>query len=232
MKAFLLAAGAGTRLKTLTEETPKCLLPIRGKPLLRYWLDTFEKYHVRYVFINTSSFTMPVMTYVYQVKPRIRITLSFEEKLLGSAGTLFRNRGFTKGEKDFLILYADNFTNLNLYRIVTFHRRRRALATIGLFKTDKPEECGIVQMNEDNVILNIEEKPKNPKGNLAFAGIMVMSQSAFDYMNFDMFDIAKDLLPRLIETGKLYGFTIQETLIDIGTPDGYKKANEGVLKCI
>ena len=103
-----------------------------------------------------------------------------------------------------------------------------ALTTIGLFKTNQPKECGIVQLKKNSIVEEIIEKPENPNGNLAFAGVIVASDEIFSYFQKDVFDIAKDLLPKLVNTNKLYGFIIQETIIDIGTPEGYKEANKEI----
>lgn len=240
MKTFILTAGEGKRIKPIAGDLPKCLLKVKNKALLQIWFDSLIKASLRNVIINTSPYNKPVVDFVYANKPNIRVFFSYENKLLGSAGTIYRNRNLLWGDKrivkigeeikkvkdDFLVVYGDTYTTLNLNRIIEFHRQRNALATIGLFKATNPKECGIVEIADNNIVTNIIEKPDDPKTNLAFAGIMVASQEVFDHMNSSMFDIARDLLPKLVLTKRLFGFVIQETLIDIGTPEGYKKANE------
>jgi len=148
---------------------------------------------------------------------------SFEKKLLGSAGTIYDNRGFVNTEKEFLIIYADNLTNTNLNKIIEFHRGKKSDFTMGLFHTDKPQECGMVELDKDNKIIKFIEKPKNSYSNLANAGIYVSSQRIFDYIPRKRpVDFGFDILPKLI--GKMYGYIIEDYYIDIGTVDNYKKA--------
>lgn len=243
MKAIILAGGKGERLKDISHGTPKCLMPINGKPLLQYWLDMFEDRYVKReeeddlviddILINLTDYNKQVIDYIQDVKPRIRVSFIIErDEQMGTARTLWRNKKFIRcsrfcrGEMSFLIIYADNYTNMNLTRLVNFHKKRMPIATIGLFKAPNPKECGIVEVDSNHIITSIVEKPENPTSNLAFAGVMVGTPLIFTYLQKNMQDIAKDLLPRLVTSGRLYGFEIQEKVIDIGTPEGYQRANE------
>lgn len=228
MKAFLLAAGLGTRLRPLTNTIPKCLVPIQGRPLLSWWMDLFELHHISEVLINTSYLPLPVRDFIAEYNHRrhsVKLVESYESTLLGSGGTILANEKFVQGEKDFLICYADNLTNANLTDMVNFHRAHHALLTMGLFQTNNPKGCGIAACNEDGVITEFVEKPERPKSNLANAGIYVASHHIFEYIpHQDFVDFGKDVLPRL--TGKMYGYPIREYLLDVGTWPNYKRAQE------
>ena len=153
MKAFILAAGRGERLRPLTDTVPKCLVPVCGEPLLKIWLETCERSGVTDVLINMHHLSEMVEGFLRNADTRVRITTVFEEELLGSAGTLLKNRWFVQDEKDFFIIYGDNLTNANLVRMAEFHRRGTGLLTMGLFRTEHPAECGIAEADSSGRIL-------------------------------------------------------------------------------
>src|ERR1700737_2478733 len=125
MKAFLLAAGYGTRLRPLTDRVPKCLLPIRGVPLLEIWLELLANYGINEVLVNTHSYPGAVKKYVEENSAGLTIRVSEEETLLGSAGTLRENREWVASDSAFWVFYADVLTNANLAHMLEFHNQRR-----------------------------------------------------------------------------------------------------------
>ena len=224
MKAFLLAAGEGTRLRPLTETTPKCLVPICGRPLLAHWFDLFRRHGIEEVLINTHHLADQVRAYVRSVEG-VHVSVIYEPELLGSAGTLYANRDFVKGEDAFFILYADNLTHANLNALAAFHQSHPGIVTMGLFETSAPRQCGIVALDSEARIVHFVEKPAHPKSNLANAGIFVAQPGLFDFLSDRTpLDLGHDVLPRLI--GRMYGFRIREYLLDIGTLENYRKAQE------
>ena len=115
MKAFVLAAGLGTRMGAITRTTPKCLLPVGSKPLLGRWLEGLARARVTHALVNTHHLPEPVREYVASSRdPRLAVELVHEPVLLGSAGTLRENRGFVAGESSFLVVYADNASTVEL----------------------------------------------------------------------------------------------------------------------
>jgi mannose-1-phosphate guanylyltransferase len=227
MKAFLLAAGKGTRLQPLTFNTPKCLIPICGKPLIEYWFDLFELYGVSEILINTSHLADKVKSYIDSHSRNFKILLVYEETLLGSGGTIKKNRDFIKGEGAFFIFYADNLTSITLNRMMRFHEANKRDFTLALFKVPNPHECGIVTMDEHSTIVSFVEKPANPASNLAFAGIMLSSPRLMNYFpDRDVFDLGHDVLPRVV--GRASGYIIEDYLLDIGTPEKLNQAENDV----
>lgn len=224
MKAFLLAAGKGTRLRPFTDHTPKCLMPIRGEPLLGIWLQHCRAHGVTDVLVNTHHKASQVREYVKNHSFGVRITTVFEETLLGSAGTVLANRNFVHGEESFFILYGDNLTNADLMSMATFHSRHSGILTMGLTETDRPRECGIACPEADGRITSFVEKPSHPQSNLANAGIYISRREIFDYIpEQGAADFGFDVLPQIV--GKMVGYRISGTLIDIGTPESYRRAN-------
>ena len=223
MKAFLLAAGHGERLRPLTDRMPKCLVPIRGVPLLDIWLEMCCQHGLTEVLINTHAHPQVVRDYLENRKSAPKIRLSHEDLLLGSAGTLLANREWIDTDDNFWIFYGDVLTNINLTSMLEFHRQRGQLATIGVYKVSNPKQCGIVAIDHECTVQAFEEKPANPSGNLAFAGILIANRSIFDFVpNMLPADIGFHLLPRLV--GRMAAYPISEYLVDIGTPAKYQQA--------
>ncbi len=225
MKAFLLAAGLGTRLRPLTDSVPKCLVPINGVPLLHIWLETCERYGIREVLINLHHLPEKVRDFVHKQKTGVIIRTSYEEKLLGTAGTILANREFIKGEEEFFILYVDNCTDIDLGRMVAFHRQKQLPLTMALFEAEHPQESGIAVLDSNHVVVDFEEKPRNPKSNLANAGILLASPRTLDrFPDRYPLDFGFDILPLFI--GEMYGYLFTGYLRDVGTLEGYRRVQE------
>ncbi len=224
MKAVLLTAGLGTRLLPITETTPKCLIDIAGRPLIDWWFDAIEKAGVTEVLINLHHLPDQVRIHVNTLNTTIKVHFYFEENLLGSAGTLKKNFDFVKNEDCFFIIYADNLTSINLNDLLQFHKSQSHLFTMALFETNTPSSCGIATLIENGTVIDFIEKPKEPKSNLANAGIYVASPSVIELIpeNKLPVDIGFDLLPLLVN--KMSGWKTNSYLIDIGTHDNLAKA--------
>lgn len=223
MKAFLLAAGNGIRLLPLTETVPKCLLPVRGVPLLQIWLENCAAAGVTDVLINIHAHAGKVRDFVAAQKTGIRVVLAEEKELLGSAGTLWKNRDFVAREKTFFVLYADVLTNLNLTKLMEFHDCGVLTAILGIIRVPDPNRCGIVTVDQEDVIQNFEEKPQHPQSDWAFSGVMLSSPQIFDFIpKQSPLDLGSHVLPKL--AGKMKAYRIREYLLDIGTVANYTAA--------
>ncbi len=231
MKAFLLCAGKGTRLRPLTYNIPKCLIPINNRPLLDYWFELLKRHGIDDILINTSHLSEKVIEFVNLKDRGLNIKITYEDELLGSGGTIKKNWDFVKGEEYFYIIYSDNLTNINLTRMLEFHNERGADFTLALIRVPNPEECGIVEIDRDLGIISFQEKPQKPLSDLAFAGIMISSDKLKDYFPAkDVFDLGYDVIPNLLSN--TYGYIMDEYLIDIGTPEKLEKAVEDIKKGI
>ncbi len=234
MRAFLLAAGLGTRLRPLTDEVPKCLVPINGRPLLDIWMDLLARHGVDRVLINTHHLADRVTAAVERLQRRkpMEIETVHEPRLLGSAGTIAENAAFIPEAETFVIAYADNLTALDLGRMIAHHRRYRTsetLLTMGLFRTPAPTECGIAVLDTDHRVTAFEEKPALPSGDLANAGIYVADYRLLDRIRRirqarpdGVLDLGFDVLPTL--KGRMIGYIISEYICDIGTLSAYEQA--------
>ena len=235
MKAFLLSAGIGTRLRPLTNETPKCLLPINGKPLLQIWLEHLPKHGIKEVLVNTHWHHEKVEAFLEKWRSNhLRVVTFHEHELLGSAGTLLANRDWVADGRPFFILYGDNLTNVDLRRMYGFHLGHGLPFTLGVFRAERPEACGIAEVDEDGVVVGFEEKPEHPKSDLAAAGIYVVDQRIFEFFPEDVesirpLDLGFHVIPRMV--GRMKAYLIEEFLMDIGTMESYERA-QGAWKSI
>jgi mannose-1-phosphate guanylyltransferase len=142
VKAFLLAAGEGRRLRPLTDRLPKCLVPIAGTPLLGIWLRLLEAHGVRGVLVNTHYLADQVADFLATWPTSMEVVAAYEPRLLGSAGTVRANREFVAGEDRFFVIYADNLSNVDLSAMARFDAERAEVLTIGVVPTDRPREIG------------------------------------------------------------------------------------------
>ena len=219
MKAFLLAGGLGERLRPLTDCVPKCLVPINGVPLLAIWLDLCTRSGIDAVLINVSRHGDAVEQFLDSENPPINVRVVREKEPAGNAGSVLANREFVRGEDNFFILYADNLTDASLPRLLAFHQTHDGPLSMGLFRAPTPMSAGIVALAPGGRIRRFQEKPEQPVGNLANAGIYVGRQALFAAIPADrpIVDFGTDVFPGL--TGQLYGQLIDGYLLDIGTPD-------------
>lgn len=224
-RAFLLAAGLGTRLRPLTDKIPKCLVPIDGRPLLNIWIDICEELGIEEVLINTHHLAAAVRDWAQQQTTGVKITLFHEPELLGSAGTVAANREFVGSDESFYVFYADNLVRGNLAALKSFHILHQGTMTIALFRTPHPENCGIVVLDASGRITSFEEKPRQPKSDLANAGLYIARRSLFDLLpRRQPLDFGKDVMPQL--TGHLWGCLLDGYILDIGTRENYQRAQQ------
>lgn len=231
VKAVLLAAGLGTRLRPLTSSVPKCLLPIGGKPLLQYWFENVVAAGVEDVLVNTHWLADRVEAFIAGWNnSQLKVTTFHEPVLLGTAGTILASQEWWEEASELLILYADTFTTVRLEDVLKFHRSHDLPFTLGIFETDEPQRCGIVDLDHDGVVIDFVEKPENPRTNLAAGGIYVADpgflKEVLDWnWNFtEPYDLGYHVLPRLI--GRMMAYRLQGLLLDIGTPESYQYAQE------
>lgn len=223
MKAFLLAAGHGTRLRPLTDAIPKCLLPVKGVPILQIWLGLCQKHGVDEVLINVHAHANSIREFLNTRPNGIKVSISEEPELLGSAGTLVKNRGWLGSDPVFWIFYSDVLTNVDLQKMFLFHMASSPAATLGVYEVPDPRRCGIVTVDKEGIVREFVEKPQRPSNNLAFSGIMLCNASLLDVVPTRIpVDIGFDVLPKLV--GRMTAYRISDYLLDIGTPENYKAA--------
>ena len=224
MKAFLLAAGIGSRLQPITFNTPKCLVPVGDKTLIDLWYDKLESMKVTEILVNTHHLGKKVEEHISKLNTSIKTTITYERELLGSAGTILANKNFI-GNDPFWVIYADNLTTANLGAILSMHRAYGPMISMGLFRSKKPEFCGVVKIDDIGKVIDFQEKPKNPKGDLVNAGVMVVSPTIINHIpNKYPIDLSSHIIPKLI--GNIYGKLLDGYFMDIGTLENYNEVQK------
>ena len=233
MRAIILAAGEGIRLRPLTLETPKVLLPVGGVPLIEHTLIWLNNYGISEVAISLYHLGEKIKDFLGDGS-RFGMSISYspEETLLGTAGGVKRMEPFFTDT--FVVVYGDVLTNFDLDAMVRFHQAKNSLATIAVLWVPNPWDVGIVEMNEEGRVLSFTEKPPcgSEMGNFGSGGVYVLEKRTLDYIPAKgPSDFAYDIFPKLLELSlPAYGYVLKpdDYLLDIGTTDKYQKANEDV----
>ena len=227
VKALLLAAGIGSRLRPLTDAVPKCLVPILDRPLLDFWIESLAAAQITEARINTHSLAEQVRTYIAAVNVRgpLRLTEAHEPSLLGSAGTVAANIDLAELADEIVIVYADNLSDIALCPLLEFHRAHQDPFTMVLFRAPNPRACGIAELDADRRIVSLVEKPAEPASELANAGIYVLDASAYrEIASLGAFDLGFDVLPRFV--GRMRGWVWGGYHLDIGTLEALERARQ------
>jgi mannose-1-phosphate guanylyltransferase len=225
VKAFLLAAGVGSRLRPITDTIPKCMVVIDDRPLLDVWLDAFGGAGVDEVLVNLHHLPDMVRRHVGARPGPPMIRTFFEPELLGSAGTLAANRHWVDGEEMFLACYADNLTDFDLRSLIDEHGKHDAVATLTVFHSERPSAGGVVEVDGDGTVVSFVEKPTRPASDLTNAGMYAFHPSVLDEITEPPpNDIGFHLLPRLV--GRARAIPVEGYFRDIGTVEAYRRARE------
>lgn len=228
LTAVLLSAGVGSRLSPLTNDWPKCLMPVQGVPILEYWLDSLASINVKRCIVNTCHQHSHVEKFLHRPKYKSHVKIFNEKSLLGTAGTLRALRDWL-GSGPVLMVHADNWCGADLNHFVNFHTNERPHDThmsMMTFLTNEPQSCGIVKVDREGVLTEFNEKSKNPQGNLANGAVYILEGRVLDfiYSNEHVQDFSCDVLPAFvgsIATWHNHGFHI-----DIGTSAGLAAAQK------
>ena len=228
VKVFLLAAGLGTRLRPLTDRVPKCLIEVEGMPLLGRWLTCCRQAGVDAAFVNTHHLVGQVVEYLGRLDAWVAVTVRHEDTLLGSAGTVCANLDWVGSDRDFLVVYVDNYAALDLTRVVVTHRRTRADLTMVVGPTEIPEQKGLVELSREGRVVAFAEKPRQPVTNLMNCGIYVVSAAFAREVMAEIgerrpSDFGYDVLPGAVARGRVYAHRLGpgEFVTDIGTMEDY-----------
>lgn len=225
MKAILLAAGFGTRLRPLTNTIPKCLVPVKAKPLLQIWLERLSGSGIGPFLINTHYLAEQVNTFIGLSPFKDKVTLVHENKLLGTAGTLIENLDFFQGE-DGMLIHADNYCLADFNAFVKAHQQRppECVMTMMTFRTDDPSSCGIVELDDKGMVIGFHEKVLSPPGNLANGAIYLLSAELIEHLRTNLNGV-KDFSTEVLSlfVNRIFSFETDTPLIDIGVYERYLK---------
>lgn len=233
MKAFIMAAGLGTRLRPLTYSLPKPLIPIVNIPSIGHLMNNLKKHNIKEAVVNLHYFPELITSFLSDGKKwGIKILYSYEKKLLGTAGGVKLKEKFFK--ETFIVLSADGISDINLKKVIDFHKNKKSIATVVLKPVNMKLEYGVVEVDQQNKITNFYEKPSLDKifTNLVNTGIYVFEPEIFKYIPKGKFyDFGSQLLPKLAKLSlPIYGYITNEYWCDIGNLLEYRKAQHDCLE--
>ncbi len=227
-QAVVLAGGMGTRLRPLTNNRPKPLLSILGEPCVEYTLRSLSSAGVDQVILTAGYRAEDMINKIGNGRQLgINMEYNIEKTPAGTAGAVKLLESKLHGT--FLVASGDVLADVDLKALVEQHKRTGAVATMALTRVDKPEEFGIVGLNEEGRIARFKEKPKTEEvfSNLINAGIYVVEPEVLPLIpEGQMFDFSKNLFPKLLEKGlPIFGFPLSGLWKDIGRPSDLLEAN-------
>jgi len=234
MKAFILAAGYGKRLEPLTKAVPKPMIPVANKPIMQYNIELLRKYGIKELIANIHYFPEQVENYFGDGSSfGVNLRYSFEEDLLGTAGGVKRMSQLSKIDDTFMVISSDILTDVNLGRMLAYHKRKKALATIALTPVDDVTQFGVVVLDEKEKITEFQEKPssKEAKSDLVNTGIYIFEPEMLNIIPEKFCDFGKEIFPRLVsDKAPFYGYKMIEYWNDVGGIEKLKSANSDVLQ--
>ena len=225
--AIMLAAGKGTRLRPLTDQIPKCMVPIMGRPLLDFWVTACHKAGFGPIIINTHYLADQVEQYVRQSPLSKSVVLVHEKELLGTGGTILALKKLLHGT--FFVAHSDNLSVFDMANFLTAHANRPqgCLMTMLLFETPTPESCGIVSLDNQGVVQEFHEKVPGIKETSANGAVYLMEPEVLPLLEncgTENPDISLDLVPQCL--GQIFTFKDVAYHRDIGTVKSYTVAQK------
>jgi mannose-1-phosphate guanylyltransferase len=230
---MLLGAGLGTRLRPITYEVPKPMVPVLGRPVMEHILRLLERHGLRDVIANLHYFPDMIRDYFGDGSDDgVRLSYSYEPELLGTAGGVRNVRDFL-GDETFLIISGDALTDIDLSGLCTRHREAGGIGTLALKPVDDPSQLGVAILGENGRIQGFQEKPDPAEAlsNLGSCGIYVFEPEIFDYFPEQKFvDWAQDVFPTVLERDvPLYGHEIDDYWNDVGSIKEFRQGNFDAL---
>jgi mannose-1-phosphate guanylyltransferase len=231
MRALVLAGGKATRLRPLTERTPKAMTPVLGRPFLEHVLAWLRRHDVLDVTLLLGFLPEPIRAYFHDGHEfGVKLTYMVEEEPLGSGGAIKQIE--SELTQPFFVLNGDVFTDLDLTAMAVAHERVAAELSIALTRVEDPSQYGVVEVDTEGWIRRFVEKPKREEAlsNLINAGVWLFEPSAVHRIAPDAFTmVEQNLFPALAGEHRLYGYEIDAYWMDAGTPERYLQLQRDVL---
>lgn len=233
VKAMVMAAGAGTRLRPITNDVPKPMVPIANKPVLEYTIENLKRHGITDIIMNLHSHPNQIRTYFGDgARWGVKLHYSDEPKLLGTAGGV-KNVEWFLNSGTFFVLSGDGLTDANLSDILAFHWKHRAVATMGLKEVDTRFDYGVTMTDKKGKIDRFVEKPlwSEVFSNQVNTGIYVFEPEIFNVIPArTVYDFGHQVWPGLLKSKKhIYGFPIKNYWCDVGNLNEYRRAQRNVL---
>jgi NDP-sugar pyrophosphorylase family protein len=229
---MILAAGLGTRLRPLTEEISKPMVPIVNRPVMEHIVDLLALHGFTELYVNLH-YHPDVITRHFGDGERwgLSITYSYEEELMGTAGGVKRLQG-ELGADTFLVISGDALTDLDLTSLMAFHKEHGAITTLVVTPVSDPSKYGVVITEENGRITGFQEKPcrEEARSYVANSGIYVFEPEVLEMIPTGFYDFGSQLFPRFLEEGiDFYGYRHGDYWNDVGSIEEYKAGNFDAL---
>ncbi|MHB1133312.1 MAG: sugar phosphate nucleotidyltransferase [Chloroflexota bacterium] len=232
MKAVVMAGGEGSRLRPLTIQRPKPMVPIVNKPVMEHVLDLLKKHGITEVVVTVQYLASVIQTHFGDGSAfGLNITYSVEETPLGTAGSVKNAEAHL--QEPFLVISADAMTDFDLDKIINYHVQKKAAATLTLYRVPNPLEFGVIILDEEGHIRQFLEKPSWGEvfSDTVNTGIYMLEPKVFDYIEpGKSVDFSQDVFPAMLRNGDaLYGYVADGYWCDVGNIPEYMRANADVL---
>lgn len=217
----ILVGGLGTRLREVVKDKPKCLAPINGIPFIDILLDNFIEQGLNRFILCVGHLSEQIIEYL-EGRRNCEIIFSIEDVPLGTGGAIKKAKRFIASE-NILIANGDSICAVNCVNLLNFHRDKTSDFTMVLSEDHTRQDAGIVKIKRNNRIVSFHEKNDENKGYIN-SGIYLMRTECFNQMPSDYkFSLEYDFFPELINSARCFGFQLEGTVYDIGTPERLDK---------
>jgi NDP-sugar pyrophosphorylase family protein len=229
-KAIILAADQGIKFRPFTYEMPKCMLPVKGRPILEHIITKLRDFDIRDIYISVGYLHQKIESYFGQGdKFGVKITyFKQEKKNLGTGGALKNFESFLIQEEAFFLIYGDVLADIKYDDIVSFyytHKSEGHIGVVALTTVRDPEFWGVAQIKGETIVNFIEKPAKiKAKSHLVSAGIYLLTPKIFSYITKDKkISLEKDILPQVVQKCRLSGYLFEGPWYDISTPAVYSQ---------
>lgn len=233
MKAIVLVGGEGTRLRPLTYDTPKQLLPVAGKPMIERVLEHLAMHGVHEAVLSLGYLPDAFSkAYPDGIAAGVRLTYAVEPEPYDTAGAARFAAEAAGVDETFVVLNGDVLTDMDVTRLVRLHREQHAEATIALHPVDDPSRFGVVTTDADGRVRAFVEKPPRELAptNRINAGIYIMEPAILERIpERTRVSIERETFPAMVAEGRLFAFSDHSYWLDTGTPAAYLQANHDLL---
>lgn len=232
MKAVVMAGGEGSRLRPLTSNQPKPLVSVLNRPVIEYILELLKEHKITDIVVTLQFLPQLIKGYFGEGEDiGVKLSYAIEETPLGTAGSVKNAEEHL--DETFVVISGDALTDIDLSKVIEFHKKRKSWVTIALKRVENPLEFGIIITGKNGRIERFLEKPSWGEvfSDTVNTGIYILEPEVFKYIPKDrMFDFSQDLFPTLLKQGKpLYGCVVGGYWCDIGNLEQYRDAHRDIL---
>jgi NDP-sugar pyrophosphorylase family protein len=225
MDVVVLCGGLGKRIRSITNDRPKPMLEIDNQPFLDILINYVSGSGFRRFILCLGYLGNFIKQHYQDKRNNLEILFSEEKEFLGTGGAI-KNAEALIETSPFLVLNGDSFCQVDLRKFIKFHRSKEALVSIAVAKVENGYDYGVITLNGSQRIYKFSEKFKSNKNNFINAGVYLFQKESLLLMPANKkFSLERDFFPKLVDK-EFYGYIIQGTFIDIGTPERYKNAKK------